>query len=195
MLTESMAIMVCPSCKKEVPNALFCLYCGNQLKGKPIVPRMTEMEKEILILLNKRGGPVSVSDVHTIVDGTKPSVRVMLSNLVKFGLVDRPRRGQYVISEIGQRALSGRIEVVVEGEKTPLIQHIKPQYLRPGTMIKLLKRAGDIRMSQDVPETLASILEQLGTEIAVEAVSIAKKANRGTVRLEDVNEAIRKVVG
>lgn len=101
------AVITCPQCSKEVPNTDFCLYCGTRLRGKVIVPRLAEMERNVLKFLKDRDEAAAISDIHEAVDGSRETVRNMLSNLVKFGLVNRPSRGRYVISEKGRQIMGG----------------------------------------------------------------------------------------
>lgn len=57
---------------------------------------------------------------------------------------------------------------------------------------RLLKNAGANRISDDAKIELANVLEDVGMDIAEEAVKLAKHAGRKTVKAADVELACRK---
>lgn len=59
---------------------------------------------------------------------------------------------------------------------------------------RLIKKAGATRASEDAAEELRKILEELGTAIAKEALSLAQYAGRRTVRREDIERAARTLL-
>jgi histone H3/H4 len=63
------------------------------------------------------------------------------------------------------------------------------------SMRRLCRKSGAKRVSDAAAERLAEILEQLGMKLAREAFESAKLEGRKTVRLEDVDAAVRKVMG
>ena len=67
--------------------------------------------------------------------------------------------------------------------------------LSAASMRRLCRRGGAKRVSDAAAGRLAEILEQLGMKLAREALESAKLEGRKTVRLEDVDTAIRKVMG
>jgi len=97
-------LVMCPACQRAVPDANICVCCGNILKEIPL-PRLTPMEKKILRCLQE--GASSIDDILNCADGSKESVRVVMSNMVKFGLARRHKRGQYTLTEAGKRGISG----------------------------------------------------------------------------------------
>ena len=58
---------------------------------------------------------------------------------------------------------------------------------------RLLKNAGASRISDDAKAELAGVLEEYGTEIAEQAVQLAKHAGRKTVKASDIQLACRDV--
>ena len=58
-------------------------------------------------------------------------------------------------------------------------------------MYRILKKAGAERVSDESAKELGRILEDIGVEIAKNAVEMSKHANRKTVRGEDVKLAAK----
>lgn len=57
-------------------------------------------------------------------------------------------------------------------------------------MKELIKDQGDKRASHDSAEELRSVLERFAGDIAEEAIALARKDGRKTVRAEDIRKAL-----
>jgi histone H3/H4 len=62
-------------------------------------------------------------------------------------------------------------------------------------MHRLCKNARADRVSEEAAKELAKVLEEIGTKIAKEAWDYATYAGRKTIKMEDIEIAIRKVIG
>ncbi len=188
--------VICPHCDVSVPDTDFCLSCGVRIKGMPIAPPLKPREKQILEQMSSQGGILTVSDIHDGVKGSKEYIRVILIDLVRYGLIDKPSRGKYVLSESGQSSLKIQKDIKIDKPPTrsATILIETPAILRKGAMIKIFRRAGGERMARNGFAALASALERVGGEIAQEAVTIAGDNNRKTVKVEDIEQAIDTVL-
>lgn len=59
--------------------------------------------------------------------------------------------------------------------------------------VKRILKKTNMRVSDDAVKEFATLLEEITSDIAAEAVAIAKSEGRKTVQLEDVREANRKL--
>lgn len=57
-------------------------------------------------------------------------------------------------------------------------------------MKELIKSQGDKRVSQDSARELRTVLERFAGDVAEEAIALARKDGRKTVRAEDIRKAL-----
>jgi histone H3/H4 len=62
-------------------------------------------------------------------------------------------------------------------------------------MHRLCKRAGAHRVSEAAAKELSKALEEIGIKIAKEALDFAIHAGRRTIKAEDIEIAVSKVIG
>jgi histone H3/H4 len=62
-------------------------------------------------------------------------------------------------------------------------------------MVRVIKKAGAVRVSEDAKTALADILEDIAGQIASKAASIASASSRKTLKSEDVRLAVKDVWG
>lgn len=61
-------------------------------------------------------------------------------------------------------------------------------------MIRLCKKAGAKRVSEEAAKELARVFDEIGVKIAKEAWDYATYAGRKTIKTEDIEIAVRKVM-
>ena len=66
--------------------------------------------------------------------------------------------------------------------------------IKVSPMYKLIKRAGASRVSEESALALRRILEEIGLEVAREAIDFAMHAGRKTVKAKDIEIATKKVL-
>lgn len=67
--------------------------------------------------------------------------------------------------------------------------------LQLAPMHRIIKKAGAERVSEEAAEELRKVLEEIGLKIAREALDFMRHAGRKTVKIEDIQIAVRKVMG
>ncbi|MGD2201647.1 MAG: NFYB/HAP3 family transcription factor subunit [Candidatus Bathyarchaeota archaeon] len=67
--------------------------------------------------------------------------------------------------------------------------------IKVAPMHKLIKRAGAARVSEESAIALGTTLEEVGLQVAKEAIDFAHHAGRKTVKARDIEIAIDKVLG
>lgn len=66
--------------------------------------------------------------------------------------------------------------------------------LQLAPMHRMIKKAGADRVSDEAAKELRQVLEELGVRIAREALDFTKHAHRKTVKAEDIQIAVRKLL-
>ena len=64
----------------------------------------------------------------------------------------------------------------------------------PMAAAESILRKTNMRVSKDAVEEFAGLLEEIATDMASEAVTIAKNKKRATIQLDDVCQAKRKML-
>ncbi|MFQ6077280.1 MAG: histone family protein [Candidatus Bathyarchaeia archaeon] len=66
--------------------------------------------------------------------------------------------------------------------------------LQLAPMHRIIKKAGAERVSEEAADELRRALEEIGLKIAREALDFTRHAGRKTVKIEDIQIAVRKVM-
>ncbi|MCD6263115.1 histone [Candidatus Bathyarchaeota archaeon] len=66
--------------------------------------------------------------------------------------------------------------------------------IKVAPMHELIKRAGAERVSKEGALALGKVLEEIGLKIAKEAIDWAHHAGRKTVKAEDIEMAVEKIL-
>ena len=67
---------------------------------------------------------------------------------------------------------------------------VTPRFLSLNAMDKIMRKTGEVRVSDDAKEALADILQQKGVEIAIAAKKMAEHAGRKTITKKDIELAV-----
>lgn len=66
--------------------------------------------------------------------------------------------------------------------------------LQIAPMHRIIKKAGAERVSEEAADELRKALEEIGVRISKEALDFTRHAGRKTVKQEDIQIAVKKVV-
>jgi DNA-binding protein len=66
--------------------------------------------------------------------------------------------------------------------------------LQLAPMHRMIKKGGADRVSDEAAKELRKVLEEVGVRIAREALDFTKHAHRKTVKAEDIQIAVRKLL-
>jgi len=66
--------------------------------------------------------------------------------------------------------------------------------LRLAPMHRIIKKAGADRVSDEAERELREVLDEVGVKIAKEALDFTRHAHRKTVKAEDIQIAVRKLL-
>ena len=66
--------------------------------------------------------------------------------------------------------------------------------LQLAPMHRIIKKAGADRVSDEAAKELRQVLEEVGVRLAKEALDFTKHAHRKTVKAEDIQIAVRKIL-
>ncbi len=66
--------------------------------------------------------------------------------------------------------------------------------LQLAPMHRIIKKAGAERVSEEAAEELRKSLDAIGVKIAKEALDFTKHAHRKTVKVEDIQIAVKKIL-
>lgn len=66
--------------------------------------------------------------------------------------------------------------------------------LRLAPMHRIIKKAGADRVSDEAERELREVLDEVGVKIAKDALDFTRHAHRKTVKAEDIQIAVRKLL-
>ena len=75
------------------------------------------------------------------------------------------------------------------------VVHLPKKDLQLAPMHRIIKKAGAERVSDEAARELRVALEEVGVKIAKEALDFTRHAHRKTVKSEDIQIAVRKLLG
>jgi len=75
-----------------------------------------------------------------------------------------------------------------------MVVHLAKKDLQLAPMHRIIKKAGADRVSEEALKELRVALEDVGVRIAKEALDFTRLAHRKTVKAEDIQIAVRKLL-
>lgn len=72
--------------------------------------------------------------------------------------------------------------------------HLAKKDLQLAPMHRIIRKAGADRVSDEAAKELREVLEEVGVRVAKEALDFTKHAHRKTVKAEDIQIAVRKLL-
>jgi histone H3/H4 len=75
-----------------------------------------------------------------------------------------------------------------------MVVHLAKKDLQLAPMHRIIRKAGADRVSDEAAKELREVLEEVGVRVAKEALDFTKHAHRKTVKAEDIQIAVRKLL-
>jgi histone H3/H4 len=75
-----------------------------------------------------------------------------------------------------------------------MVVHLAKKDLQLAPMHRIIKKAGADRVSDEAAKELREVLDEVGVKIAKEALDFTRHAHRKTVKAEDIQIAVRKIL-
>jgi len=75
-----------------------------------------------------------------------------------------------------------------------MVVHLAKKDLQLAPMHRIIKKAGADRVSDEAARELREVLEEVGVKVAKEALDFTRHAHRKTVKAEDIQIAVKKLL-